>query len=74
MLGAEDLFTDPAAVMTQLTDFLGLDRSRAALDFQPMNVGSNRETVDPGVREALDAYFAPMNRALFAALGRAFDW
>jgi hypothetical protein len=39
-----------------------------------MNVGANREPVEPGVREALDAYFAPHNRALFEALGQDFGW
>jgi hypothetical protein len=74
VLRAEDLFEDPVGLMVRLYDFLGLDRSRTALDFKPMNVGSNRETVDPGVREALDAYFAPMNQALYSALGRDFGW
>ena len=73
VLSAEDLFADPAGLMGRLTDFLGLDR-HAALDFKAMNVGSNREAVDAGVRAALDAYFAPHNRALSAALGRDFGW
>jgi hypothetical protein len=74
VLSAEDLFADPAGLMGRLTDFLGLDRSRTGLDFKAMNVGSNREAVDEGVRAAIDAYFAPHNRALYAALGRDFGW
>jgi hypothetical protein len=73
VLRAEDLFEDPAGLMGRLADFLGIDRARGA-DFKAMNVGRNREPVEPGVREALDAYFAPHNRALAAALGRDFGW
>ena len=74
VLSAEDLFADPAGLMARLLDFLELDRQPAALDFKAMNVGSNREAVDAGVRAAIDAYFAPHNRALYAALGRDFGW
>lgn len=74
VLRAEDLFEDPAGLMGGLCDFLGLDRTKGGGDFRPTNVGSNREAVDPGVRAELDAYFAPMNRALQAALGRDLGW
>jgi hypothetical protein len=74
VLRAEDLFEDPAGLMGGLCDFLGLDRTRSGEDFRPANVGSNREEVDPDVRAELEAYFAPMNRALYAALGRDFGW
>ncbi|MBB5224416.1 hypothetical protein HNP73_004386 [Amaricoccus macauensis] len=74
VLRAEDLFEDPAGLMGGLCDFLGLDRTRSGEDFRPANVGSNREEVDPGVRAELEAYFAPMNQALYAALGRDFGW
>ena len=74
VLRAEDLFEDPAGLMGRLADFLGIDRARGRTDFKAMNVGRNREPVEPGVREALDAYFAPHNRALAAALGRDFGW
>jgi hypothetical protein len=74
VLRAEDLFEDPAGLMAGLADFLGIDRARGRTDFRAANVGGNREPVDPGVREALDAYFAPHNRALAAALGRDFGW
>jgi hypothetical protein len=74
VLRAEDLFEDPAGLMGGLCDFLGLDRPKGGGDFRAANVGSNREEVDFGVRAELDAYFAPMNRALNAALGRDFGW
>ncbi|HVH03426.1 MAG TPA: sulfotransferase domain-containing protein [Amaricoccus sp.] len=74
VLRAEDLFEDPAGLMGGLCDFLGLDRPAGGGDFRPANVGTNREAVDAGVRAELDAYFAPMNRALSAALGRDFGW
>lgn len=74
VLRAEDLFEDPAGLLAGLCDFLGLDRPAGGGDFRPANVGSNREEVDPGVRAELEAYFAPMNQALYAALGRDFGW
>lgn len=74
VLRAEDLFEDPAGLMGGLCDFLGLDRPKGGGDFRPANVGSNRETVDKGVRAELDAHFAPLNRALYDALGRDFGW
>lgn len=74
VLRAEDLFEDPAGLMGRLFDFLGLDPARGPSSFEPVHVGSNREGVDAGVRAELDAYFAPLNRALYAALGRDFGW
>lgn len=74
VLRAEDLFEDPAGLMAGLCDFLGLDRTRNGGDFRAANVGSNREEVDPGVRAELRSYFAPMNRALYDALGRDLGW
>jgi hypothetical protein len=78
VLRAEDLFEDPAGQMAVLADFLGIDPApgRAGGDdgFRPINVGNNRDAVDPAVRAALDAYFAPHNRALAEALGRDFGW
>jgi hypothetical protein len=74
VLRAEGLFEDPSGLMARLLDFLELDRGRTALDFKPMNVGGNREAVDPATRARLDAYFAPLNRALYAALGEDFGW
>ena len=69
-----DLFEDPAGLMAGLCDFLGLDRQAGGDDFRPANVGTNREEVDPEVRAGLEAYFAPLNRELYAALGRDFGW
>jgi hypothetical protein len=74
VLRAEDLFEDPAGLMRRLHDFLGLDRARGEQEFRPVHVGTNREAVEPEVRASLDAYFAPHNRALFAALGQDFGW
>jgi hypothetical protein len=74
VLRSEDLFDDPAGLMARLFDFLELDRTRTAFAFKPLHVGSNREAVDPEVRAALDAHFAPLNRALYAAVGRDFGW
>ena len=74
VLSAEDLFADPGAVMGRLTGFLGLEPTRTGLDFKAMNVGANREAVEPEMRAALDAYFARHDRALAAALGRDFGW
>jgi hypothetical protein len=72
VLTAEALFADPAATMARLCGFLGLDQGQGRVDFRAMNVGANRETVEPAVRAALDGYFAPLNRALYAALGQDF--
>jgi hypothetical protein len=74
VLTAEELFADPAGVMRRLCDFLGLDPGRGRVDFKAMNVGGNREAVEPAVRAGLDAYFAPLNRALYARLGRDLGW
>jgi sulfotransferase family protein len=73
VLRAEDLFEDPAGLMDRLADFLGIDRVPQA-GFGAANVGANRAPVDPEVRAALDAYFAPHNRALAEALGQDFGW
>lgn len=74
VLSAEELFADPAGQMATLAGFLGIDPHAEGVDFRPRNVGDNRVAVDPGVRAALDAYFAPLNQALYAALGRDFGW
>lgn len=74
VLRAEDLFEDPAGLMRELCDFLGIERIAEGLDFAARNVGGNREPVDAETRAMLDAYFAPHNRALYDALGRDFGW
>jgi hypothetical protein len=74
VLRAEDLFADPAAAVGRVLDFLELDPAPAAIDFRPQNVGHNRGDVDAATLAELEAYFAPLNRALAAELGAAFAW
>jgi hypothetical protein len=74
VLRAEDLFADPAAAIGRVLDFLELDRAPATIDFRPQNVGRNRGDVDAAAVAELEAYFAPLNRALAAELGPAFAW
>ena len=74
VLRAEDLFEDPAGLMRRLFEFLGLDPAAGPGGYEPVHVGGNREAVDPGVRAALEAHFAPHNRTLYAALGRDMGW
>lgn len=74
VLRAEDLFADPAGTVKRVLDFLGLDPAPAAIDFRPANVGHNRADVDAATVAELEAYFAPLNRALAAALGEDFGW
>ena len=47
---------------------------RARSDLLRLLEIDQREAVEAGVREGLQAYFAPHNRALEAALGREMGW
>jgi hypothetical protein len=75
-LRAEDLFRDPAATVGQVFDFLELDPAPGRIDYKPQNVGRNSAiaSVDPLALAELEAYFAPLNRALGAALGTDPGW
>jgi hypothetical protein len=72
VLGAEDLFTEPAAVIGQAQDFLGLARETPA-DLSAKNARSYAPIADD-VRADLRQRFAPHNRRLYELVGRDFGW
>ncbi len=72
VLAAEELFTEPRRVMRTVFTFLGLDDD-PAIRVRQLNA-RRYEPMDPEIRTALTAQFAPHNRRLATLLGRDFDW
>lgn len=70
LIKSEDFFADPAATMSTITDFLGLE-PHAPKDTAPKNQ-SGGPPLDPALRAELDAGFADDNRRLFDATGIDF--
>ncbi len=74
VLSSEVFFREPAGVLAGVFSFLGVDPAAPIRDLSPRNATPHRTAVPAGVREKLDAYFAPHNDALERLLGRSFDW
>ena len=71
---SEALYADPAGVMRELYEFIGVDPDHAGEKLRPQNVGHNRTRVPAEVVEYLEDYFRPHNAELERFLGRSFDW
>ncbi len=72
VLKSEDLFADPAAIVGQTLDFLGLsllEREEYSKDNKGSYLG-----MDPTIRRRLVDYFRPHNERLYDYLGRDFGW
>ncbi len=72
ILRSEDFFDDPAGILVQTQDFLGLPRWAPAA-FRRFNIGDYAD-VAPAMRARLTEYFAPHNRRLYELLGRDLGW
>jgi hypothetical protein len=71
-IASEDLFSDPAGVLSDLSKFLGIDPWDPD-SFPALNQVAPA-SIDPGFRQELADYFRPHNRRLELLLGRTFDW
>ncbi len=72
VLSAEELFEDPAAVLTATQRFLGLEADLPA-DLRPRNARSYAPISDEA-RARLRAEFEPYNRHLYELVERDFGW
>ena len=72
VIASEDLFADPAGVLSDLSKFLGIDLWDPA-SFPALNRVAPA-SIDQGFRRELAEYFRPHNRRLELLLGRSFDW
>lgn len=72
ILRSEDLYREPAAIFTRVTDFLGLPRAESAT-FIAHN-RSDGPPLDPALRDRLAAHFAPANARLRDLLGWEPGW
>jgi hypothetical protein len=71
---SEDLYSEPARVVEELFEFIGVDPGFHSPDLRPRNVGGNREAAPAEVVEYLEDYFRPFNAELELFLGRRFGW
>lgn len=78
VLRAEDLFADPARVIRDTTDFLGLaprDPGTFVRRFERHNADERESSpMAPATRARLAAHFKEANQRLYALLGRDFGW
>ena len=72
ILKSEDFYTDPARVLRQVTEFLGLPdwrpspyRGHKAYPYRPLS---------PAIRARLADYYAPHNARLYELLGSDWGW
>jgi hypothetical protein len=70
---AEDLFTEPEAVLDRAHDFLGLPFSRPD-EVPRLNTAEHYDTMLPATREQLLEYFRPHNERLYDLIGLDFGW
>jgi hypothetical protein len=72
ILSAEELFAEPAKVVREAQEFLGLD----AVDPADLSARNARAyaAIDAGARAALRDAFEPHNKRLYEFVGRDFGW
>lgn len=73
ILSNEDLARNPAGVMKQVCDFLGLPENQS-INYTPRNVGNYPKDIDPDLLSRLQDFYRPHNQKLEDFLGRKFDW
>lgn len=74
VLGFEDLVRDPEGVVSQVCDFLGIERLRLP-EWKVYNrSGATKIEMAAEVREHLRELYAGPNEELFALLGKRFPW
>jgi Sulfotransferase domain len=82
ILKSEDLYSDPAAVVKQTLEFLGVTRGELNKDFKnyrrPSKKGYRNKVIppklDPAMKNYLIEYFKPHNARLYDFLGVDFGW
>ena len=72
VLSAEELFADPAKVVAEAQEFLGL-RQEIPADVSPKNARAYAPISDE-VKAGLRETFAPHNERLYRLVGRDFGW
>jgi tetratricopeptide (TPR) repeat protein len=72
ILKSEDFYENPAQVLTQIFQFLGLP-DYSLPEYKPYNARSYPE-VDDNIQNTLRDYFKPYNQALEDLLGIKFNW
>lgn len=75
ILKSEDLFSNPAATVTQTLEFLNIPISKEQQEkvYKPFNE-ARYESMAPETRAKLVEYFKPLNARLYEFLGRDFGW
>jgi hypothetical protein len=72
VIRSEDFFEEPAAIVTQALQFLGLPPAHSS-GFRRFNVGEY-DGMEPAMRARLIEYFGPHNQRLYNLLGRDLGW
>lgn len=73
ILRTEDLTENPAVVMKQVFEFLGV-QDYQHIQFIPKNKGTYSDQIDKGLLSRLYDFYQPHNYRLEELLGRKFDW
>ncbi|MGB3401841.1 MAG: tetratricopeptide repeat protein [Microcoleaceae cyanobacterium] len=69
----EELAQNPAGVMKQTFEFLGLPEYNA-INYTPRNVGHYPKDIDPNLLSRLQEFYRPHNQKLENLLGRELNW
>jgi hypothetical protein len=73
IIQAEDFFAEPANVMKEVTDFLGVP-ALESMEYHRYNPGDYASTMKPETKRYLVEYFRPHNQRLYEILEQDFSW
>ena len=74
ILKSEELFSNPAAALPAIFEFVGVRPNYTVADLAARNVSENKDTVPAEVYVYLKDFFRPHNQALYDLIGRDFGW
>ncbi len=74
ILNSEKFFADPGTTLRDIFKFIGVDATYAIEDLKTHNSGKNKTAITPDIREYLEAYYRPHNRALYQLTGENYGW
>lgn len=74
IIKSEAYFTDPAAILEQVLDFLGLPNYVNGRMLNVHNAGKYSEQMTPKMKGYLKEYFRPYNKELYEYLNIDFGW
>ena len=74
VISSEMLFTHPADTLLHVFRFVDVDTDYCVKNLTPLNIGSNRTEIDPGIYQYLEDYFRSSIQELYELIGEDYGW